>query len=131
MKNKIAFVDFYLPKDKWSDFIQELRDNGFFVYFTRHDDDGNWASPVTVKWGWVMVNRCGFAITKKEVDFTKDPKWKELQLWDVQKQFPINIGNDWEGLDLYEEYYNKYEINMIDVETLQDVKNLFEKGWEW
>ncbi len=42
---------------------------GKFGYNCRHDDDGNWITPVTIERGGVMVNFAGVFITDKEIAF--------------------------------------------------------------
>lgn len=43
--------------------------DGKFAYNCRHNDDGDWISPVTIEKGNVMVNFAGVFITDKELVF--------------------------------------------------------------
>lgn len=42
---------------------------GLYIYDTRHNDNGDWVTPVTVEDKIVTVNFCGTLITKKPVTF--------------------------------------------------------------
>lgn len=54
------FIDFRIDKDT----IPE----GKFMYHCRHDDDGDWVTPVTIEQR-VIVNFCGTLITNKKIEF--------------------------------------------------------------
>lgn len=54
-----------IPKDK-------------YVYHCRHDDDGDWTTPVTIE-KRVLVNFCGTLITETEIDFKGE---KEIPIED-------------------------------------------------
>lgn len=41
---------------------------GKFMYQCRHDDNGDWVTPVTIE-PFVLVNFCGTLITDKEIKF--------------------------------------------------------------
>ena len=47
-----------IPKDK-------------YVYHCRHDDDGDWCTPVTIE-KRVIVNFCGTLITETEINFNEE-----------------------------------------------------------
>jgi len=40
---------------------------GLHGYNTRHDDEGNWCTPVTIEKGGVAVNFCGVFLTAEEM----------------------------------------------------------------
>lgn len=41
---------------------------GKYMYHCRHDDNGDWCTPVTIE-KRVLVNFCGTLITEAEIDF--------------------------------------------------------------
>ena len=45
---------------------------GKFRYQTRHDDDSNWADPVTIRQGMIMVNFCGTVISDTNLDLKEE-----------------------------------------------------------
>lgn len=55
---------------------------GKFMYHCRHDDDGDWTTPVTIE-PRVMVNFCGVLITDKEIVFP-NPNDKYIPIINVE-----------------------------------------------
>ena len=43
--------------------------SGKHGYNCRHDDDGDWVTPVTIEKGGVMINFAGVFITETEIAF--------------------------------------------------------------
>ena len=117
------FVDFDMKREKWSEFVKELENTKkYHVYYTRHGDEGDWCTPISVKDKIVFVNRCGWFITDEPLNFDESygTRSKEIDVGFVLEQLEENIGNDYE-LD---------EITNINVGCVDDVDKLFKGGRE-
>ena len=55
---------------------------GKYAYNCRHDDDGDWVTPVTIEKGGVMINFAGVFITAKELIFPEGKNYIPVTLLD-------------------------------------------------
>ena len=56
---------------------------GKYAYDCRHDDDGDWVTPVTIERYFVMVNFAGVFITDTPVIFPEKQNHIPLKDWDM------------------------------------------------
>lgn len=104
----LAFLDFDLARDKWKKFAEDIRALGYNVYYTRHGDEGDWVTPVSVKDSPVLVNRCGWCVANFKMVFQETAP------------FPNEI-----DIEKAEEQAEKVIIDEV-VRTIEEVKQIME-----
>lgn len=73
-KNKKKFTGLFIDQRVDPDTIPE----GKYMYHTRHSDNGDWCTPVTIE-PFVLVNFCGTIIVDEEIEFL-DPADKYVPI---------------------------------------------------